>query len=227
MQKEGLAPVKLGADSKIDKGVLLGYLPGREITVSPLVIGEGARIRSGTVIYSNVKIGNKLETGHNVVIREENRIGDNVSIWNSSTIDYGCSIGNNVKIHCNVYIAQFTEIGDNVFIAPGVSIANDPHPFCTLCMKGPKIMNGVRLGLNATILPHITIGEHSLVGAGSVVTKDIPPNTVVYGVPARKVGPIDELKCHMKIVDKPYVQGKDVRLRQEKGILHFRDMSSK
>ncbi|MFH1038061.1 MAG: acyltransferase [PVC group bacterium] len=227
MQKEGLAPVELGPGGKIDRGVLLGYLSGRKIAVTPLIIGERARIRSGTVIYSNVTVGKRLETGHNVIIREETRIGDNVSIWNNTVIDYGCIVGSNVKIHCNVYIAQFTEIGDNVFFGPGVTVANDRHPVCTLCMRGPKIKEGARIGVNVTILPQVIIGEYSLVGAGSVVTKDVPPYTLVYGMPARIAGSVDELKCRMNIVDRPYIYGQDVQLRKAKGGLHFRDSNSR
>ncbi len=138
IRKKGFAPVELGPGSKIDRGVLLGYIAGRKITTGPLIIGEKVRLRSGTVIYSNVTVGERLETGHNVVIREESRFGDNVSIRNNTVIDYGCIVGSNVKIHCNVYLAQFTEIEDDVFIAPGVTVANDLHPVCTLCMKSPR-----------------------------------------------------------------------------------------
>lgn len=199
----------------IDPGVLLGYLTGRNIPIEPTILGKKARIRSGSVIYSNVTIGDDFESGHNVVIREENLIGNGVSVWNNTVIDYGCRIGNNVKIHCNGYIAQFTEIEDDVFIAPGVITANDLHPVCTLCMKGPVIKRGARIGINATILPRITIGEFSLIGSGSVVTKDVPPRTVVTGVPARVAVSIDEIKCRMGLVNNPYLDGRDSRLRKD------------
>lgn len=205
--------VKLGKNPKVDESALLGYRSGREIAIIDTVIGDNARIRSNTVIYTNVVIGDNLETGHNVVIREENKIGDNFSIWNNSVVDYGCKIENNVKIHCNVYVAQFTIIEDDVFLAPGVKIANDPHPVCTLCMKGPTIKRGARIGINATLFSHIVIGEYSLIGAGSVVTKDIPPKSVAYGNPAKVVGRVDDLKCRFGIVERPYEEGKDVLSR--------------
>ncbi|HAV42552.1 TPA: N-acetyltransferase, partial [bacterium] len=144
------------------------------------------------------------ETGHNVVIREENIIGDNLSIWNSATVDYGCTIGNNVKIHNLVYVCQYTTIEDEVFLAPGVMLANDPHPVCTRCMKGPTIKRGAKIGINATILPHIVVGENSVIGAGSVVTKDIPPNVVAYGHPAKVVMKIEEVVCKKGIKMKAY-----------------------
>lgn len=210
--------VLLGPCHQIDQGVLLGYQTGRRIEVQPTTIGSNARIRSGTVIYTNVCIGDHLETGHNVVIREESSIGHHLSIWNNSTIDYGCVIGNHVRIHTNVYVAQFTVIEDDVFLAPGVTIANDPHPICTLCMSGPTIKRGARIGVNATLLPRITIGEHALVGAGSVVTRDVPDGAVVVGNPARVVKGVDELECPLGIVEKPYLNGQDVHTRRARVI---------
>ena len=154
--------------------MLLGYPSGRPGVAGDTRIGAGARIRAGSIIYAAVEIGEDFETGHHAIVREENRIGSHCTIWNNSTIDYGCVIGDRVKIHCNVYIAQFTTIEDDVFLAPGVTIANDPHPICTKCMQGPTIRRGARIGVNVTLLPLITIGENALVGAGSVVTADVP-----------------------------------------------------
>lgn len=188
----------LGRELKLDDGVILGYKTGRDISNWQLIIGDNAYIRAGTIIYAGSKIGHSLQTGHNVVIREENSIGDNFQIWNNAVVDYGCKIGNNVKLHVNVYIAQFTTIEDNVFMAPGGCVANDIHPGCKFslkCMKGPIIKKGVQIGVNVTILPFITIGENSLVGAGAVVTKDVPPNSVVYGNPAKVKDSIFNLKC--------------------------------
>ena len=199
---------------ELDDGVILGYAPARPISDVTLWIGPGARIRSGTVIYGGSAIGPGLETGHNVVIREENIIGANCSIWNNSVIDYGCVIGDRVKIHCGVYVAQFTTIEDEVFIAPGVTIANDPHPVCGLCMRGPTLKRRARIGVNVTLLPRITIGEAALIGAGSVVTKDIPEYTVAYGNPARVVGSVNELRCARGIVENPYFNGLDAKAQQ-------------
>jgi acetyltransferase-like isoleucine patch superfamily enzyme len=209
--------IVLGDECEVDPGVVLGYLTGRQIDDLTLSIGPGARIRYGTVIYAGSTIGAGLQTGHNVVIREENRIGGSLNIWNSSTIDYGCTIGNDVKIHCNVYVAQFTTLEDDVFLAPGVTIANDPHPLCGLCMRGPTIKRGARIGVNVTLLPHITIGEGAFIGAGSVVTRDIPARMLAYGNPARPVRPVDELSCPFDLVERPYVQGLDVRAQQAIG----------
>jgi len=208
-------PVILGDGCEIDPGVILGYRTGRQIDDLTLTIGANARIRSGSVIYAGCTIGAGLQTGHHIVIREQNQIGDDFSLWNGSTIDYGCTIGSRVKIHCNVYVAQFTTIEDNVFLAPGVTIANDPHPLCGLCMRGPTIKQGARIGVNVTLLSHITIGEGALIGAGSVVTKDIPAYTLAYGNPARPVKSVNDLTCPFDLVDRPYIDGMDVHTRRK------------
>ncbi len=192
----GAAEVHLGAGAIVDPGVLLGYPSGRPGVSGDARIGAGARIRAGSIIYAAVDIGDDFETGHH------------------ATIDYGCVIGDRVRIHCNVYIAQFTRIEDDVFLAPGVTIANDPHPICTKCMQGPTIRRGARIGVNATLLPLITIGVGALVGAGSVVTADVPDGMLVAGNPARIIGPVDNLECPFGIVI-PYEQGIDVRRRPE------------
>lgn len=177
--------VKIGRRCVIDSTVILGYPTGRKISGKILRIGDDATIRSGTVIYTGTEIGNSLQTGHNVVIREENKIGNGLSIWTNSVIDYGCIVGNNVLIHNLVYVCQFTVIEDDVFLAPGVMLANDKYPINKADLRGPRIMRGARVGLNSTILPGIVIGENAIVGAGSVVTRDVPDNAVVAGVPAR------------------------------------------
>ena len=199
--------VALGEGCEIDDRVVIGYPSDRMIQFERLLIGKNARVRSGSVIYGGSEIGDNLQTGHNVLIREENLIGDNFRIWNNSVVDYGCVIGNNVKIHCSVYIAQYTVIEDDVFMAPGVIVANDLHPGCRYsaqCMKGPIIKKGAQIGVNVTLLPFITVGEGSLIGGGSVVTKDVPPRSVVYGNPARVVKNIDDVRCIMGLTDKPY-----------------------
>jgi acetyltransferase-like isoleucine patch superfamily enzyme len=205
--KSGIA-VRLGEGAIIDDGVVLGYLPSSNgVCTGELVIGPNARVRCGSVLYRGTSIGRNLDTGHNVLIRERNIIGDSFRIWANSTVDYGCKIGSNVKIHVNVYIAQFTIIEDGVFIGPGVILTNDIHPGCPdslECMRGPVIKKGAQIGANSCVLPRVTIGEYSIIGAGSVVTRDIPARSVAYGNPARAMGKIGEIVCTTGRRQKPY-----------------------
>jgi acetyltransferase-like isoleucine patch superfamily enzyme len=186
----------LTVGTEAEEWVILGY-PSPRTNSDQLHVGPDAILRSGTVIYSDSVVGARLSTGHNVVIREQNVIGDDVSIWSNSIIDYGCRIGNRVKIHCNCYVAQFTVLDDDVFLAPGVCIANDLYPGdleSARRMRGPRIGLGAQIGANVTILPYVEIGAGALIGAGSVVTHDIPSGSVAYGNPARPHGRRSELR---------------------------------
>jgi acetyltransferase-like isoleucine patch superfamily enzyme len=178
-----------------DPGVIIGY-PVSRTDVDPLVLGPGARLRSGTVLYDGTTIGRCLQTGHGVIVREACRIGDDVSIWSNSVVDYGCRIGDRVKIHCNCYVAQFTELENDVFLAPGVTIANDLYPgdqHSAQLMAGPRIGAGAQIGVNVTILPFVRIGAGAMIGAGSVVTRDIPAAVVAFGNPATPRREVTEL----------------------------------
>lgn len=179
----------------IDEHVVVGY-PNERGSEAPLELGEGARLRRGTILYAASRIGRRLTTGHNVVIREECTIGDDVSVWSNSVVDYGCELADGVKIHTNCYVAQFTRLGEGVFLAPGVSLANDLYPGradSAEAMAGPTIEAGAQIGVNATVLPYVRIGEGALVGAGAVVTRDVEPHTVVVGSPAQPRGSTREL----------------------------------
>jgi acetyltransferase-like isoleucine patch superfamily enzyme len=191
-----LADLRIGAGLDADEGVTVGYRPSRS-AAKALALGAGARLRSGTVIYAGSEIGDHFETGHHVIIREGTRIGDDVSIWSNTVVDYGCVIGARVKIHCNCYLAQFTELEDDVFLAPGVTVANDlfpGQPESAKAMAGPLIRAGAQIGVNATILPYVTIGAGAIIGAGAVVTRDVAPGVVAYGNPAMPGRRVEELK---------------------------------
>jgi acetyltransferase-like isoleucine patch superfamily enzyme len=187
--------IEVGPGLTADAGVLIGYHVSRDVDQG-LTLGAGATLRTGTVIYLGSEIGERFETGHHVIIREQCRIGDDVSVWSSTVVDYGCRLGSRVKIHSNCYVAQFTEIADDAFLAPGVTLANDLYPgqpASARLMSGPRIGAGAQLGANVTVLPFVRIGEGCLVGAGSVVTRDLPAGVVAYGNPATTRGEVARL----------------------------------
>ncbi len=195
--------MRIGEGLVADGDVTLGYPPSRPVDRT-LVVGRNARLRSGTVIYAGSRVGSGFETGHHVVVREGAVIGDDVSIWSNTVVDYGCRLGDRVKVHCNCYLAQFTELEDDVFLAPGVTVANDLFPGLpesAAAMAGPRIEAGAQVGVNVTILPYVTIGAGAIVGAGSVVTRDIPAGFVAFGnpaVPGRRVKELGDVTARLR-----------------------------
>jgi len=147
-------------------------------------------------ISDKAKIGNRVRFYSFVNIYDECEIGDDCVIGAFVELQPGVKVGKRVKISSHAFLCTGVSIEDNVFIGHGVMFTNDKVPRSVdggdspITAKDTKIMptiikKGASIGSNATILCGITIGEKALIGAGSVVTKDVPPHTVVYGVPAR------------------------------------------
>ena len=173
----------LGTDAVIDEGATIGYSSDEE--GRPPQIGDGAVIRTGTVIYCDVAIGDWLQTGHHAVIREETTLGDDVLVGTQTVIDGYSTIGSSVSLQTGVYVPSHTEIGSHVFIGPNATLTNDPYPVREAVeLAGPTIEDQVSIGANATVLPGVTIGEGAFVAAGAVVDADVPPDTLAVGVPA-------------------------------------------
>jgi len=186
---------ELGENVIIQEGAVVGleYINGCQ----KAKMGNQGLIRSATIIYADVTIGDNFKSGHHVLIREHTHIGDQVVIGSGTIIDGYTTIGNFVKIESRVYIPTHTTIGNYVFIGPGAVLTNDKYPLRRRDEyepKGPIIEDNVTIGANATILPGIRIGEGAMVAAGSVVTKDVPPWHLAIGVPAR----IQPLPEHLK-----------------------------
>jgi acetyltransferase-like isoleucine patch superfamily enzyme len=177
-----IGSVKLGKDPLIQENVILGSAEDGE-----LVIGDNALIRSGSVIYSAVRIGHNFKTGHGVLVREDSLLGDNVLIGSHSVVDGHCTLGNNVSIQTNAYITAYTTIEDDVFIGPRVVTTNDKYMLAGARLIGPTIKKGARIGANATLLPGVVIGAGAVVGSGSVVTRDVPAGATVVGNPAHLI----------------------------------------
>jgi acetyltransferase-like isoleucine patch superfamily enzyme len=201
--------VTLGHPGEIEEFVIIGKTYSRNVQRNKprTIIGDNFLIRSHTVIYHKNKIGRDFKTGHHVLIREDNIIEDNVSIGSSSVIEHHVRIGNNVRIHSQSFIPEYSVLEDDCWIGPNVVFTNSYHPKCSYskkCLKGPVIKKNAKIGANATILPYITIGENSIVGAGAVVVSDVKPNSVVVGSPAKEIKKVKDLKCLTGITRRPY-----------------------
>lgn len=129
-------------------------------------------------------IGNNVKIWHFAYVGNDTTIGDNVMIGSLTHVDYGVKIGNGCRIEGSVYIPPLTKIGNNVFIGPGATFTNDPYPMSKK-MVGVVVEDGAIIGGGSVIKPGVTIGRNSVVAMASVVTKDVPPDMVVMGHPAR------------------------------------------
>ncbi|GAA5219996.1 acyltransferase [Membranihabitans marinus] len=173
----------LGKEAEVAPNVILGYTykDWRE----KLTIGDYPRIHSGSVIYADTTIGHRFTCGHNVTIRAHCQIGDRVVLLHGTTLEGNLKIGKGVKVMANVYIPSNTSIGDMVFIGPGVNILNARLPMRVSGLAKVVIGNHVVIGGGVTIGPGVNIGDNVFIGAGAVVLKDIPSDSLAYGNPAR------------------------------------------
>jgi acetyltransferase-like isoleucine patch superfamily enzyme len=185
-------------DIFLDEFVLIGVLPilsaGNALETH---IGKGAIIRSHSVIYAGNIIGINFQTGHQVMIREQNEIGDNVSIGTHSVIEHHVIIKQNVRVHSNVFIPEYSILEAGCWVGPNVVFTNARYPRSQKVksnLRGPHIMQGAKIGANSTLLPGITVGENALIGAGSVVVHDVPAGVVVVGNPARIIHRVVEIE---------------------------------
>ena len=189
--------VELGDDPQIDDFVILGKPWGPPGGPDPVThIGHRAIIRSHSVIYAGTWIGDEFRCGHHVLIRELTTIGRNVSVGSGSVIEHRVVIEDDVRLHSNVFVPEFSRLGQGCWLGPNVVLTNAKYPRSPRVKEnlvGPTIKPGAKIGANVTILPGVVIGEHALVGAGSVVVKDVPDRAVVVGNPARVIKTLDQL----------------------------------
>jgi acetyltransferase-like isoleucine patch superfamily enzyme len=143
-------------------------------------------------------VGNQCLIGDLAFVREQCQIGDQVIIGTHVTVENEVTIGDNTKIQTGAYITAWTVIEAHCFIAPCVVTTNDNFMGRTERRfqerGGPIIRRGARVGANVTLLPNVEIGAEAFVAAGSVVTRDVPPATLVLGTPARPVREVQDVE---------------------------------
>lgn len=162
----------------------------------PTVIGDGTVVSTGAIVFAGSTIGERVILGDQSCIRERVTIGDDVVVGRGSLVENDTTIGAMTKIQADAYITAYSILEDHVFIAPCVVTTNDNFMGRTEKrlgkIKGPTIRRGARIGGGAILCPGIEIGEDAFVGAGAIVTKDVPPRVVVVGSPARILRDVPE-----------------------------------
>ena len=181
--------VKLGTNVIVEDFCIIGIPPrGKAEGELETIIGDNSIIRSHTVIYAGNIIGKNFQTGNKANLRESNSIGNNVSIGTLSVIEHHVEIEDDVRIHTQVFIPEFSILKKNSWIGPNVVFTNAQYPKSPNVkneLKGPTICENAIVGANSTLLPAILIGKDAVIGAGSVVTKDVEDYVVVAGNPAK------------------------------------------
>lgn len=175
-----------GRDAIIQDGAVVGLKYSDRC--EPAVVGDNAFIRSGSVIYADVRLGDHFQCGHNVTIRARTTIGRHVTVGTNSVIEGDVEIGDFVKIESNCFVPTHVLIGSRVFLGPNVVMLNDRYPLRRRDQyrpEGPVLEDNVTVGAAAVLCPGVRIGAGSFIAAGAVVTKDVPPGMLAVGVPAR------------------------------------------
>jgi acetyltransferase-like isoleucine patch superfamily enzyme len=169
-----------------------------------VTIGSGCILRSGTVVYETVRLGNDVQTGHHVVIREGVTIGDGSVVGGFSVVREHAHLGRNVRLMESVSISEGAELGNDIFIGPHVCFtagrqmtgaleAAGRMTYADAAASEGKYWEGasviveddVRIGANSVILAGVRLGKGCVVAAGAVVSYDVPAGAVAAGNPAR------------------------------------------
>jgi acetyltransferase-like isoleucine patch superfamily enzyme len=195
---------RIGNGARVEEHVIVGrpeqgYAVGHVYTGAgaDTVIGDGAVIRAGAVIYAGTEIGENTVVGHHTLLRSFVTVGSETQLGHNLTIERATRIGRLVRCSPGSHVTSSCVLADRVFLGAGVRTVNDKEmtwrdpdglePY----LAPPVFSTGARVGSGSVILAGVSIGEYALVGAGSVVTTDIPAGAVAFGVPARVRGTTD------------------------------------
>ena len=175
----------LGASSTAKRGPL-----------PPAQIGDGTVVSTGAIVFAGTTVGARSIVGDQSCIRERVTLGEDCVLGRGSLIENDTTVGAGTRIQAGAYITAYSTLEEDVFIAPCVVTTNDNYMGRTerrrAEMRGPTIRRSARVGGGAILCPGIEVGEEAFVGAGAVVTKDVPPRMLVVGSPARVLRPVNE-----------------------------------
>ena len=164
--------------------------------LQPTRVGDGSIVSTGAIVFAGSSIGARVILGDQSCVRERVTIGDDVVVGRGCLVENDTTIGAMSKIQADAYITAYSTLEDHVFVAPCVVTTNDNLMGRTErrheLIAGPTIRRGARIGGGAILCPGVEIGEEAFVGAGAVVTKDVPARTVVVGSPAKVLRDVPE-----------------------------------
>jgi acetyltransferase-like isoleucine patch superfamily enzyme len=193
----------LGEGVKVLEGAVVGKQPtlsprstAKREPLPPVELGDGTIVSTGAIVFAGSRVGARVILGDQSCVRERVQVGDDVVLGRGSLIENDTSVGARTKIQAGAYITAYSALEDDVFIAPCVVTTNDNFMGRTErrhdLIKGPTIRRGARIGGGAILCPAVEIGEEAFVGAGAVVTKDVPPRMLVVGNPARVLRAVND-----------------------------------
>jgi acetyltransferase-like isoleucine patch superfamily enzyme len=194
---------RIGRDTRVGHRVTIGepecgYALRRvhSGTGAQTTIGAGVVLRGGATIYAGATIRDDTTIGHNTLLRTNVKVGFGTQLAANLTVERGCLIGDGVRCSPGSHLTADTVVADRAFIGAGVRTINDKglvwrDPANEQPLLPPVFAHGCKVGSGAVILAGVTIAEHALIGAGSVVTKDVRARAIVYGVPATQHGEVN------------------------------------
>ena len=193
----------LGDGVKVLENAVVGKQPSlsprstaKREPLPPTEIGDDTIVSTGAIVFAGSRIGARVILGDQSCVRERVSIGDDVVLGRGSLVENDTSIGVMTRIQADAYITAYSTLEEHVFVAPCVVTTNDNFMGRTErrheLMKGPTIRRGARIGGGAILCPGVEVGEEAFVGAGAVVTKNVPARVVVVGSPARVLRDVPE-----------------------------------
>jgi len=168
-----------------------------------LTIGKNSNIRSKAVIYIGSNIGDELQTGHSITIRENSIIGKGVQLGNRTDVQGDCEIGNYTKMHADVHIGKMSKVGNYCWLFPEVLLTNDPTPPSN-DLLGAILEDYVVVSSKSLLMPGVLVKQNAVISAGSLVNIDIPEGKLAQGNPAKIICDANILRLKTDIRIKAY-----------------------
>jgi acetyltransferase-like isoleucine patch superfamily enzyme len=159
---------------------------------APTRLGAGSIVRSHTVIYRGVDIGERAHLGHGALVRHGTRLGAGCSVGSATILEHDVVIEPGARLHSRCFVPEHSVIGSDAWVGPGVIVTNARYPNRPETkdeLEGVTVEPRAVVGAGAVLLPGVRIGEGALVGAGAVVVRDVEKGATVVGNPAREIDP--------------------------------------